>query len=104
MPCIVDSDFHLSESLAIIRYLEREKNIDDFWYPKNSKARARVDEYLDYQHIGTRMPCAMYFQVKWLRPIMFGQEPNPKFVSNVENYYYLLHHYFLPTLIYIHIN
>lgn len=81
VPCIIDSGFQLSESVAILRYVEREKTIDDFWYPKDSKKRARVDEYLEWQHINTRITCAMYFQLKWLRPIMFKQQPDPRYVS-----------------------
>lgn len=41
-------------SIAIIRYLAKEKNIPDKWYPKDSKKQARVDEYLEWQHNNTR--------------------------------------------------
>lgn len=51
-------------SVAILRYLCREHSVDDHWYPKDSKAQARVDEYLEWQHLNTRLFCAMYFQHK----------------------------------------
>ena len=28
--------------------------VADHWYPKESQAQARVDEYLEWQHLGTR--------------------------------------------------
>lgn len=51
-------------SIAILRYLAREKNLPDFWYPKDSKQQARVDEYLEWQHNNTRAFCASYFMLK----------------------------------------
>lgn len=55
--------------------------VDDHWYPKDIRSRALVDEYLEWQHNNTRIPCAMYFQSKWLIPLMTG---NPPIESNVE--------------------
>lgn len=77
VPCIVDSDgFKLSESVAIFRYLTSTHKIPENWYPRDIKARALVDEYLEYQHNAVRMPCAMYFQSKWLIPKLSGEPPN----------------------------
>ena len=28
--------------------------VADHWYPRDSRAQARVDEYLECQHLGTR--------------------------------------------------
>lgn len=50
-------------SVGILRYLCREKNVPDHWYPSESKAQAKVDEYLEWQHLGTRAGCGMYFRV-----------------------------------------
>jgi len=68
VPVIKDGDFALTESIAMFRYLAREKNIADHWYPSDSKAQARVDEYLEWQHLNTRMMCAGYFIQKFLIP------------------------------------
>lgn len=59
---IVEKIFLLS--VAILRYLCREKNVPDHWYPKDSKQQAKVDEYLEWQHLDTRLNCSMYFQHK----------------------------------------
>ncbi|XP_063704557.1 glutathione S-transferase theta-1-like [Culicoides brevitarsis] len=76
VPCIVDHDgFKLSESIAILRYLDRKnefpllKNL----YPEDTKHRAQVDEFLEWQHNGLRIFCAMYFQLAWLLPILTGK-------------------------------
>ena len=70
VPVLKDGDFALTESVAIFRYLAREKDVADHWYPGDSRAQARVDEYLEWQHLNTRMMCAMYFQQRWLFPMM----------------------------------
>lgn len=89
VPCIVDrNDFKLSESVAIVRYVSRENSIDDHWYPKDNQKRARVDEYLEWQHTNTRMACVTYFRQKWMNPILFGKIADPKDVSvSIYKYY-----------------
>ena len=62
VPVLKDGDFTLTESVAMFRYLAREKEVEDHWYPREARAQARVDEYLEWQHLGTRMNCAGYFQ------------------------------------------
>eukprot|EP00092_Neocalanus_flemingeri_P034310 GFUD01037313.1.p1 GENE.GFUD01037313.1~~GFUD01037313.1.p1 ORF type:complete len:239 (+),score=80.54 GFUD01037313.1:147-863(+) len=69
VPVIKDGDFALTESVAMFRYLAREKGVADHWYPNDSKAQARVDEYLEWQHLNTRMMCAGYFLQRWLIPM-----------------------------------
>lgn len=51
-------------SVAIVRYISREFKVDDHWYPADSKCQAKVDEYLEWQHLNTRLYCATYFIVK----------------------------------------
>lgn len=70
VPVIKDGDFILTESVAMFRYLAREKSVADHWYPSDSKAQAKVDEYLEWQHLNTRMMCAGYFIERWLKPMM----------------------------------
>ncbi|KAG5668175.1 hypothetical protein PVAND_016125 [Polypedilum vanderplanki] len=66
VPCIVDDDgWKLSESIAILRYLmSKYKSIPDHFYPSDIRARAAVDEYLEWQHINTRFSCGVYFQLR----------------------------------------
>ncbi|XP_067008425.2 glutathione S-transferase theta-1 [Anabrus simplex] len=84
VPVIVDGDFPLMESIGILRYLCREKDVPDHWYPKDSKAQAKVDEYLEWQHLNTRLQCSMYFQCKWLNPMLSGKPPKPDRVKAFE--------------------
>lgn len=51
-------------SVAILRYLCREHEAATHLYPKDSKLQAKVDEYLEWQHVNTRLSCAMFFQHK----------------------------------------
>jgi len=52
--------------VGILRYLCREypEYVADHWYPKDSKRQAKIDEYLEWQHVNTRLNMAMYFQHK----------------------------------------
>jgi len=61
IPAIDDNGVKIIENVAILRYLSRKYNVPDFWYPKELLAQARVDEFLEWQHIGLRVPVASYF-------------------------------------------
>jgi glutathione S-transferase len=50
-----------------------KNDIPDRWYPKDIEQRARIDEYLEWQHNNTRFGCALYFQMKFLIPKLSGQ-------------------------------
>ncbi|KAF0297405.1 Glutathione S-transferase theta-1 [Amphibalanus amphitrite] len=63
----------ISKSVAILRYLCRQYPVADHWYPADPQRQARVDEYMAWQHNNTRLQCAMYFQTKFLIPMMSGQ-------------------------------
>ncbi|XP_014254251.1 glutathione S-transferase theta-1-like [Cimex lectularius] len=82
VPVIDDNGFILTESVAILRYLCRQYNVQDHWYPNNSKLRARVDEYLEWQHIGTRAPCALYVWDKVFTPLLTGVGTNERRLNN----------------------
>lgn len=68
VPAIVDNGFQLSESIAILRYLVNRHKVDDHWYPENDQIRARIDEYLEWQHCNTRLHCAQHFWMKYMKP------------------------------------
>nr|XP_022913304.1 glutathione S-transferase theta-1-like [Onthophagus taurus] len=72
VPVIKDGDFILTESIAILRYLQREKGLPEHIYPSTSKEQARVDEFLEWQHNNLRLFCASYFQFKFLLPRTAG--------------------------------
>lgn len=48
-------------SVAIAKYLAKEKLLAEKLFPIDSKTEAKVNEYLAWQHIGIRAPCALYF-------------------------------------------
>nr|UCR60999.1 glutathione-S-transferase [Aphelinus asychis] len=85
VPAIEHNGFNLIESVAIMRYLCREFKVDEHWYPRDSNSQARVDEYLEWQHLNTRIHCALYFQIKFLIPLLKGSPPKPEQVAKFED-------------------
>ncbi|KAH8270832.1 hypothetical protein KR018_006382 [Drosophila ironensis] len=89
VPAIVDGDFHLAETIAIIRYLSDKGQLSEKLYPKSIEGRARMDEFLEWQHLTIRLACSMFFRNAWLFPVN-GLAPKPKpdeiqeLISNVE--------------------
>ena len=67
VPIIKDGDFSLYESHAIMKYICASRNLEDYWYPKNIKQRAIVDQYLDWHHTKIRRGCA-----DWVFKTLFG--------------------------------
>ncbi|WAR01380.1 GSTT1-like protein [Mya arenaria] len=62
IPLIDDDGFILAESVAIMRYLAMKNNVADSWLPQNDvKQMARVDEFLNWQHLCVRKPCVDLF-------------------------------------------
>ena len=49
-------------SVAMLRYLcsSYPEHVSDHWYPADLKLRARVDEYMQWQHANTRFYCALF--------------------------------------------
>ncbi|KYQ57318.1 Glutathione S-transferase theta-1 [Trachymyrmex zeteki] len=85
VPVIEHNGFNLAESVGITRYICREFKVDDHWYPSDSKKQAKVDEYLEWQHLNTRLHCATYFLVKYLNPLMRGKPLNSEKVAELES-------------------
>lgn len=76
VPCIDDNGLKLSESVAIFRYLvATNPSVADNWYSKNLKERAKIDEYLEWQHSNTRVGCAGYFRIKYMEPLLKWRSP-----------------------------
>lgn len=84
VPCIDDQGFKLSESVAILRYLAREKLVPEHWYPKESKSQARIDEYLEWQHLNMRLAGSSLFRTKWI-PLVTGDKPDQNRVEEAVN-------------------
>ncbi|KAL6260195.1 hypothetical protein P5V15_007730 [Pogonomyrmex californicus] len=84
VPAIDHDGFKLIESIAIMRYVSREFNVDDHWYPSDSKARAKVDEFIEWQHLNTRLHCGQYFMMKFLNPLLRGTSPKPEKIAELE--------------------
>ncbi|XP_054852821.1 glutathione S-transferase theta-1-like [Eublepharis macularius] len=76
VPALKDDDFTLAESIAILLYLARKFKTPDHWYPSDLQKRARVDEYLSWQHTATRLYGTKVFFIKALVPLLLD-EPLP---------------------------
>lgn len=78
VPAIVDNQFKLAQSVAIFRYLVDRfpENVAPHWYPPgDAQQRGHIDEYLEWQHLNTRMTCSYYYILKYLKPRTTGREP-----------------------------
>src|SRR5574343_1610841 len=52
MPAIVHDGHNVWESAAIISYIAGVYNVDNQWYPKDPRARSRIDAYFHWHHQG----------------------------------------------------
>ncbi|XP_060699861.1 glutathione S-transferase theta-1-like [Hemiscyllium ocellatum] len=68
VPALKDGDFTMGESVAILKYLACKYKTPDPWYPADLQRRARVDEYLAWQHMTIR-----YQGCRGLLPVLTGQ-------------------------------
>ncbi|CAF3415111.1 unnamed protein product [Rotaria sp. Silwood1] len=69
VPSIVDNDFHLDESHTIMRYICVSRNLPDYYYPNDIKQRARVDYWLDWDHMNLRHGSMCLIRANLLAPI-----------------------------------
>lgn len=77
------------ESHTIIRYLAAKYHVDPQWYAPAAidlQRHLSIEQYLDFHHIGVRLPCAEVFRTKYLYPMM-GQKVDPALVENAEKQY-----------------
>ncbi|XP_073333851.1 glutathione S-transferase theta-1-like [Pagrus major] len=86
VPAMRDGDFCLTESIAIMLYMTQKFKTPDFWYPADFQQRARVDEYLSWQHMAIRMHGSKMFWLRLLIPKIMGVEvPQEKLDAALED-------------------
>ncbi|CAG09655.1 unnamed protein product, partial [Tetraodon nigroviridis] len=101
VPVMKDGDFVLTESVAILKYLAQKhaSTLADHWYPADLRLRARVNEYLSWQHANLRGHGSKVFLLRALYPLMAGSEaPKEKMdvaVEDLQQSLSLLESYFL---------
>ncbi|NWQ79965.1 GSTT1 transferase, partial [Columbina picui] len=78
VPALRDGSFTLAESIAILLYLARKFKTPDHWYPSDLQRRARVDEYLSWQHKNIREKGSKVFLMKVVLPLITGQPLPPE--------------------------
>jgi len=67
VPTLVDGNFVLTESRAILAYLINSRKAGSDLYPSDPQARARVDQRLNYDHVLFSRNTSMY------RPLILGE-------------------------------
>ena len=95
---MLDGDLTLFESHSILRYICETRNLDDHWYPKDQRKRAKVDEYLDWHHNAIRLGASGYFFRRYIsrligKPASEGQvneswELLTRSLKKIENYWF----------------
>ncbi|XP_015257764.1 PREDICTED: glutathione S-transferase theta-1-like [Cyprinodon variegatus] len=86
VPALRDGDFCLAESIPIMIYLAEKFQTPDFWYPTDIHHRARINEYLSWQHTAIRMYGSKMFWLRLLIPKMIGMEvPKEKMDGALED-------------------
>lgn len=73
VPAIVHNGFNVWESAAIIAYIAESYNVDNQWYPKDLKIRARINAYFHWHHQNTREPIMNFLIGKMLAPKLYGK-------------------------------
>ncbi|XP_034755348.1 glutathione S-transferase theta-1b [Etheostoma cragini] len=85
VPALRDGDFCLAESIAILLYLADKFKTPDFWYPADLQQRARINEYLSWQHTAIRVHGSKMFWLRVLIPKGLGMEvPQDKLDAALE--------------------
>eukprot|EP01083_Nonionella_stella_P182414 656391_1 len=90
LPIMVDDDFVLYESHAIMKYLRATRPCADHWYPAGSdrlsvETRARMDQWLDWHHLNLRVAAASLFRAVFMMPKM-GIHTSPKELEKLKKH------------------
>lgn len=88
VPVMKDEDFILTESVAILKYMAEKFStfVSDNWYPADLQKRARVNEYLAWQHSAMRAHGSKVYWFRGIIPIITGSEvPKEKMDSAMED-------------------
>ncbi|XP_037542769.1 glutathione S-transferase theta-1b [Nematolebias whitei] len=86
LPALRDGDFCLAESVAIMLYLADKFKTPDSWYPADIRQRARVNEYLSWQHTAIRLHAAKMFWLRLMIPKVMGVDvPKDKMDAALED-------------------
>ncbi|XP_066544808.1 glutathione S-transferase theta-1 [Amia ocellicauda] len=86
VPALRHDDFTLAESTAILAYLAQKFNTADHWYPADVRKRARVNEYLAWQHSTIRPHGSKIFWFKVIIPTLSDNSiPKEKMDSAMED-------------------
>lgn len=75
VPALLDGALSIGESHTILRYLVGRFELPDSWYPRELRARARVDEQLDWHHAHSRKGVPFFFHRYVILPF-FGGKPD----------------------------
>ncbi|KAM3936711.1 glutathione S-transferase theta-1-like [Leptodactylus fuscus] len=85
VPTLKDGDFVMTESTAILLYLANKYNTPEHWYPSDLQKRARVNEYLAWQHTNTHPRGARLFWVKAMTPYLLDHEATPETLQSARS-------------------
>ncbi|KAM6965564.1 glutathione S-transferase theta-1a [Aplochiton taeniatus] len=89
VPVMKDGDFILTESVAILKYMAEKcaSSVPDHWYPPGDlQKRARINEYLAWQHSAMRAHGSKVFWFRAVVPLVTGSEvPKEKMDSALED-------------------
>ncbi|KAM7418330.1 hypothetical protein PAMA_015787 [Pampus argenteus] len=86
VPALQDGDFCLAESIAILLYLAEKFKTPDFWYPADLQQRARINEYLSWQHTAIRPHGSKMFWFLIMIPKILGVDiPQDKMDAALED-------------------
>ncbi|XP_007451116.1 PREDICTED: glutathione S-transferase theta-1-like [Lipotes vexillifer] len=73
VPALMDGDFLVAESMAILLYLSHKCQAEAHWYPPELQAHTRVDEYLVWQHMAIQLPATNVYLCKPVDAVQLEQ-------------------------------